>query len=413
MVFTMRGIIHTGSLLLLTMVVLLNVGPAAAGGPYDLEFRGADVKDVLRLLGDQEGVNILISEGVSGTVTASFRGVAYEQILESILKMNDLRAVQDGPILRVEKRGDVVARGETVQTQLFRLNYAKASDLAGTVKEILSSDAGVSVDVRTNSIMITDDDKHLVKVAALIGKLDQPAPQVMIEARIIETTTNFARELGIRWGFSRLLDGGDVEVFGTAGGNSLINLPADPIYGGVGVSFGRLSGTYDLDVELTAMEDKGMGNIVSSPRIATLNNQEANIRSGVRIPIQEVRVQEGVGTSEVDYVEALLSLTVTPQITSEGYIILRINADRSVPDWARTVDGIPAILTREAGTQVMVKDGETVVIGGLLQETETKDKSSVPLLSDIPLLGKVFQNKADVHDTEELLIFITPKVIKL
>lgn len=407
----MRTIVNALAILLLTAAVVATPVFAMAGGPYDLEFRDANLKDVLRLLGEQEGKNILISEGVSGTVTASFRNVDFTEILQSILTMNDLRAVQDGPILRVEKREDAVARGETVASRIFRLDYADASRLSETVAKALSADGAIALDERTNSLIVTDNENQLGQVATLISELDRPTAQVMIEARIVETTTNFAKELGIRWGFRRDLDGGDTEVYGTADNNGLINLPSDPIYGGIGASFGKLSGSYDLDVELTAMEDKGVGKIVSSPRIATLNNQEANIRSGVEIPLQEVRVESGVGTSEVDFVEAVLSLTVTPQVTSGGDIILRIEADRSVPDWTRIIDGIPAINTREAQTQVMVKDGETVVIGGLLQETKSKNKSRVPFLSDIPVIGAAFQSKAEIHDTEELLIFITPKVI--
>lgn len=407
----MKTIMSMLTILLLTTAVVAIPAFTTAGGPYDLEFRDANLKDVLRLLGEQEGKNILISEGVSGTVTASFRNVDFQEILQSILTMNDLRAVQDGPILRVEKRADAVARGETVESRIFKLDYADASELSETVTKSLSADGGIALDKRTNSLIITDNEDQLGQVAALISELDRPTAQVMIEARIVETTTNFAKELGIRWGFRRDFEGGDTEVYGTAGSNSLINLPSDPIYGGIGASFGKLSGSYDLDIELTAMEDKGVGKIVSSPRIATLNNQEANIRSGVEIPLQEVRVESGVGTSEVDFVEAVLSLTVTPQVTSGGDIILHIEADRSVPDWTRIIDGIPAINTREAQTQVMVKDGETVVIGGLLQESEAQDKSRVPLLSDIPIIGAAFQNKAQIHDTEELLIFITPKVI--
>lgn len=399
--------------LCLLVALVLTTTAAGAGGPYNLEFRDADVKDVLRLLGDQEGINILISENVTGTVTASFRGVGFEEILRSILRMNNLRSLKDGPILRVEKREDLVARGETMSSRVYKLDYARVKNLAETVSKSISPDGVIAIDERTNSIIITESEAALDRVAALIGELDRPTPQVMIEARIVETTTSFARELGIRWGFTRQLDGGNIEVRGTAANNSLVNLPSNPVYGGVGATFGKLSGSYNLDLELTAMEDKGEGKIVSSPRIATLNNQEANIKSGVEIPLQEVRVESGVGTTSIDYVEAFLSLTVTPQVTSDGKIILHIEADRSVPDWTRTIDGIPAIFTREADTNVMVKDGDTVVIGGLLQESDSKDESRVPLLADIPIIGAAFRNKSKLRDTEELLIFITPKLIKL
>ncbi len=400
---------------LVMALVIFTALPAGAGGTYNLEFRDADVKDVLRLLGDQEGINILISDDVSGNVTASFRGVTFEEILGSVLRMNDLKAVQDGSILRVESRAAMVARGETLSSRLYRLNFAEAAELAKTVEKALTSDGTVNVDARTNSLLVRDTEEALLELAGLIEELDRPTPQVMIEARIVEATTNFARQLGIRWGFDYSRTGADeqIDVYGTDTGNSLVNLPSSTVYGGVGISFATLSGSLDLDLELTAMEDKGWGKIVSSPRIATLENNEAVIKSGVRIPVQRVTVQEGVGTTETDFVEAVLSLRVRPQVTSQGLIILDISADRSVPDWGRVVDGFPTILTREAHTQVMVKDGETVVIGGLLQETEGEDTSRVPIISDIPIIGGLFKSKSKTLDTEELLIFITPKLITL
>ncbi len=400
---------------LVMALVIFTALPAGAGGTYNLEFRDADVKDVLRLLGDQEGINILISDDVSGNVTASFRGVTFEEILGSVLRMNDLKAVRDGSILRVESRAAMVARGETLSSRLYRLNFAEAAELAKTVEKALTSDGTVNVDARTNSLLVRDTEESLLELAGLIEELDRPTPQVMIEARIVEATTNFARQLGIRWGFNYSRTGADeqIDVSGTDTGNSLVNLPSSTVYGGVGISFATLSGSLDLDLELTAMEDKGWGKIVSSPKIATLENNEAVIKSGVRIPVQQVTVQEGVGTTETDFVEAVLSLRVRPQVTSQGLIILDISADRSVPDWGRVVDGFPTILTREAQTQVMVKDGETVVIGGLLQETEGEDTSRVPIISDIPIIGGLFKNKSKTLDTEELLIFITPKLITL
>ncbi len=398
--------------LALVMFIALSAG---AEGTYDLEFRDADVKDILRLLGDQEGINILISDDVSGNVTASFRGVTFEEILGSVLRMNDLKAVQDGSILRVESRAAMVTRGETLSNRLYHLNFAEAAQLAKTVGKALTSDGTVNVDARTNSLLVRDTEDSLLELAGLIEELDRPTPQVMIEARIVEATTNFARQLGIRWGFdySRTGTVNQIDISGTDTGNSLVNLPSTTVYGGIGISYATLSGTFDLDLELTAMEDKGWGKIVSSPKIATLENNEAVIKSGVKIPVQQVTVQDGVGTTETDFVEAVLSLRVRPQVTSQGRIILDIAADRSVPDFGRVVDGFPTILTREAKTRVMVKDGETVVIGGLLQETEGEDTSRVPIISDIPIIGGLFKSKRKTLDTEELLIFITPKLITL
>ncbi|MFV2082550.1 MAG: type IV pilus secretin PilQ, partial [bacterium] len=306
-------------------------------------------------------------------------------------------------------------RGETLSSRLYHLNFAGAVELAKTVERALTSDGSVNVDVRTNSLLVRDTEDSLLELAGLIEELDRPTPQVMIEARIVEATTNFARELGIRWGFdySRTGTANQIDVFGTDTGNSLVNLPSTTVHGGIGISYATLSGSLDLDLELTAMEDKGWGKIISSPKIATLENNDAIIKSGVRIPVQRVTVQEGLGTTETEFIEAVLSLKVRPQVTSQGRIILDIVADRSVPDWGRVVDGFPTILTREAQTRVMVKDGETVVIGGLLQETEGEDTSRVPIISDIPIIGGIFKSKSKTLDTEELLIFITPKLITL
>ena len=400
----------TGCLALL----FLYVGWAWAAGPYDLEFREADVKDVLRLLGDQEGINIIIGDGVKGTVTASFRGVGFEETLDSIMRMNDLRAVKDGSILRVESRADMVAKGDTMVRRIFRLDYFKAVELAKTLEKAVSQDGSITPDERTNSLLVYDSRQRMAGIAELIKDLDQPVPQIMIEARIVETTTNFAKELGVRWGFQYTRTSGSnvTQVFGTEAGNSIVNVPAEPVvFGGAGFSFGRLDGSLNLDFQLTAMEDRGWGKIISTPKIVTLDRGEATIQAGVKIPIQTVGEQNGVSTTGVDYIDAFLKLTVTPQVTSQGQIVMKISAERTEPDWSRTVDAVPALQTREAQTQVRVRDGETVVIGGLLQENEKKVESRVPILADIPLIGGAFKRKEKTRDNGELLIFITPRVI--
>lgn len=400
----------TGCLALL----LLSVGLARAAGPYDLEFREADVKDVLRLLGDQEGINIIIGDGVKGTVTASFRGVGFEEILDSIMKMNDLRAVKDGSILRVESRLNMVGRGDTMVHRVFRLDYFKAEALAKTLAKSLSRDGSVTPDETTNSVLVNESQDRIDEVAALIKELDQPVPQIMIEARIVETTTTFAKELGVRWGFqySRTSGGNVTKVFGTQADNSIVNVPAAPVvFGGAGFSFGRLDGSLNLDFQLTAMENRGVGKIISTPKIVTLDRAEATIQAGVKIPIQTVSEQQGVATTKIDYIDAFLKLTVTPQVTSQGQIVMKISAERTEPDWTRTVSDVPALQTREAQTQVRVRDGETVVIGGLLQENEKSVESRVPILADIPLIGGAFKRKEKTRDNGELLIFITPRII--
>jgi type IV pilus assembly protein PilQ len=408
---------HTGWAALL-LAALLGTAPAAiAAGPYNLELRDTDIKDVLRLLGDQEGISILVAEDVSGKVTGSFKDVSFDEVLGSILRLNDLRSVREGTILRVEKRAALVAKGEVLDRKLFALDYAQADLLAKTVEKALSPDGTVVVDARTNSLLVRDTAASLEKLAALLAELDKPTSQVMIEARIVEANSNFARQLGIMWGFDYTHTGsavtGGVSGGALPGGNTVVNLPSDPVYGALGVTFGRLDGSFNLDLSLSAMEDKGMGKVVSSPRIATLNNREATIKSGIKIPINTTQTTSGTNTTttSIDFVEALLTLTVTPQVTSQGRVLLSIHANRSDPDWTRVVNGTPAITTREANTRVMVKDGETVVIGGLKQERTSDVDHRVPFLADIPLVGNLFKSTEKIKETEDLLIFITPRLV--
>jgi type IV pilus assembly protein PilQ len=412
---TRKRSVHMAALAL--AVLLGAAGTAPAAGPYNLELRDADLKDVLRLLGDQEGISILVADDVAGRVTGSFKGVSFDEVLGAILRTNDLRSVREGGILRVEKRTALVAKGEAVERRLFKLDHAQADALARTLEKTLTPDGSLVVDARTNSLLVRDVPASLERVAALIPELDRPTPQVMIEARIVEANSAFARQLGVVWGFDYTRTGSSstMEVAGAGAGHTVVNLPSDPTYGGIGISFGRLDGSLNLDLSLTAMEDKGMGKVVSSPRIATLDNREATIKSGVRIPINttvQTTGESSTTTSSIGFVEALLTLTVTPQVTSQGRIVLSILANRSVPDWTRQVNNTPAINTREASTRVMVKDGETVVIGGLLEEKEYDTETRIPFFADLPLVGPLFRNTDRGKETQELLIFITPRLVQ-
>ncbi len=401
----------------LALAILLGAGGIAlAAGPYNLELRDTDIKDVLRLLGDQEGISILVGDDVSGKVTGSFKQVSFDDLLGAILRTNDLRSVREGNILRVEKRSALVAKGEALERRLFKLDHAQAEALARTVEKTLTPDGSLVVDARTNSLLVRDVPASIERIAALMPELDRPTPQVMIEARIVEANTNFARQLGVVWGFDYTRTGSSstLEVGGAGGGNTVVNLPSDPAYGSIGVTFGKLDGSSNLDLSLSAMEDKGMGKVVSSPRIATLDNREATIKSGVRIPINTTVQTTGgaTTTTSIEFVEALLTLTVTPQVTTQGRIGLTILANRSVPDWTRQVNNTPAINTREATTRVMVKDGETVVIGGLLEEKDYDIETRVPFFADLPLVGTLFRNTDRGKETMELLIFITPRLVQ-
>jgi type IV pilus assembly protein PilQ len=430
------------------------------GTPISLDFKDGDLQDIFRLFSDISGLNVVVNPGVTGKVTLKLNEVPWGRALELILKTNSLGCVLEGNVIRIARLTDL-QREQTERRKLdeekalagdlvdrsWRISYAKANELQDVLKKAgaLSSRGQINVDPRTNTIIIRDLQAYVDKAANLIADLDTATPQVEIEARIVVTTRNFTRDLGIQWGFgaeasprfgnttdrvfpnSIVLNGGAVPSqlgipadqigpggasseagIGTAGRGYAVNLPASSFTSGIGISMGNVLGSFNLDLALTALERQGRGRLLSTPKVTTQNNQSAEIKQGVQIPIQTL----ANNTVTVQFKDAVLTLKVTPQITDAGTVILNLEVENNSPDYANRVNGIPPINTQSAKTIVLVKDGQTAVVGGIYQSTETNTENRTPFLSQIPLLGYLFRSKAVDSRNNELLLFITPRIVK-
>jgi type IV pilus assembly protein PilQ len=402
------------------------------GEPIDLKVTNADVTDVLRTFAQLSGLNIVVQPGVTGTVTAEMENVPWDQALEQVLKINKLGYELEGNVMRIaptstlreeaqEKQELATARALAVplRTIMKPLSYARANDISTLLKSgqagLLSQRGSVIVDARTNTLIIKELPNFLDTIIAVIEQLDTPEPQVMIEARIIETTKNYDRNLGIRWSFKGLADAahgnttglifpsngtvtGNVDVHGSSGDLLAIHL-------------GNVLNTFTLDAALQAAEDEGLIHVLSAPKVATLNNQRASIQSGLQIPVQTI----ANNTVTVQFVNATLRLDVTPQVTAEGTVLMDIDISKREPQLAFLVPGATnaPIATKDARTRLVVRDGGTAVIGGIYKVTNNESQSRIPGLANIPILGNLFKNRARSDANEELLIFITPRVIKL
>ena len=419
------------------------------GKRISLDFKDADIHNILRLIADVAKLNIITSDDVKGSVTITMRNVPWDQALDIILKTKKLGQVRQGNIIRVATlkelaeeqklaREAAAAKREVdpLRVRLIPVNFAVAADIEKQVKDILSERGSVSIDTRTNVLIVKDVLENLVKAEGLVRSLDTETPQVLIEARIVEANTQFVREVGIQWGgdlgFTQangnptgLPFPNNVSVVGGADdsqttnplagivspGHYAINLPAAVgagSGGALGFMLGSASGNAHLNLRLSALENQGAVKIISAPKITTLDNQKAKIGQGVSIPISVVSAA-GVNTQ---FVEAKLELEVSPHITQQGSILLSIKVRKNEPDFSRTgARGDPTILKKEAETQVLVRDGDTTVIGGIYTRKTSETVSGIPVLSQIPVLGWFFRNTKKNDDRTELLIFITPRIV--
>jgi len=419
-----------------------NQGPTRfTGNPISLDFQGADLRAVLRSFAEISGLNIVIDPNVQGTVDVALRDVPWDQALDIILRANKLGYSVDGTIVRIapittlsgeeKERGDLFrAQADAGQlvTQTRQLSYSKGDEIVTLLKaaNILSNRGQAFVDVRTNTLIVTDLQARLTNISELIDTLDKAQPQVEIEARIIQTNRTYARALGIQWGF-----GGTVApALGTSTGlafpnsgtlagrapgsgiptGTAVNLPAS---GGatsaVGLTLGSVNGAFNLDVALSALETSGNGRILSTPKVSTLNNVPAEMTQGVQIPIQTT----ANNTVTTTFKDAALTLKVTPQITAANTVIMQIQLENASPDFGRQAAGAPPpINTQRAITTVLVLDGQTSVIGGIYTSNMTSTKDQTPGLGSIPILGWLFRRERLDDQNTELLIFITPKIIK-
>jgi type IV pilus assembly protein PilQ len=387
---------------------------------------------------------MIISRNVTGTVTLKLTNVPWDQALDVILEDAGLGAFIDGNVLRVAPLGTLQARQKAVKkaaetseelepliTKQVFVNYATAEELIPLVEPLLSDRGELRVDVRTNSILINDTGVRVAQIESLVADLDTRTPQVLIESRIVQATLNFTRELGIQWGFDYRASAAtgnptgatfpsSVEIggtttgspFGTTGDNFIIDLPAAAGTGAggvLGLVLGSLTGAYDLDLRLSALEARGDGRVLSSPKVLTLENTPARIEQGVSIPFLSV---SAAGT-QTQFVDATLSLEVTPQVTNDNRILMTIVVTDNRPDTALTgAGGQPSIRRNEATTQVLASDGETIVIGGIFTRNVTDTDNSLPWFSRLPLLGWLFQRSATTDERRELIVFITPRIIR-
>jgi len=424
-----------------------------SGRRIDLDFKDADIHNILRLLSEVGGVNVVTADNVGGTVTIRMRDVPWDQALDVVLQAKSLGMVRQGNLLRVaplaqleQEREAAIARQKQQQqlapleTRLVPVSYATAQNLQPRVRELLTERGSVSVDDRTNMLIVRDIVGQLDDVEDLVRSLDTQTPQVLIESRIVEASSSYSRDIGIQWGGAAVMSSATGNPtglrfpsdIGVAGGvpvdgaptqglspfngsvpnpNYAVNLPAATgagAGGALGLTMGSLSGAVNLNVRLSAAEAAGSVRIISSPRVLTLDNNEASISQGTLIPFSQVSAQ-GVNTA---FQEAKLELNVTPHVTSDGAVAMDVKITRNEPDFGRTgANGDPTILEREATTQLLVDDGDTAVIGGIYTRNTGRNVDQVPFLGDIPVLGVFFKRRRFREDRNELLIFLTPRIV--
>ncbi len=432
-----------------------------SGQRLTLNFQDIETRAVLQLLAETSGRNIVVSDTVQGNVTLRLRNVPWDQALDIVMTTKGLDMRQNGNVIIVAPAEEIAAREtadlearqaihelEPLYSEFLQVNYAKAADLAGLISagesenSLLSERGSVAIDERTNTLLVQDSAERLQNIRRLVRTLDIPIRQVLIESRIVVVSDDFSRDLGVRFGATAYRanssDGATV-ISGTAGGtdtmiNSIIDNLADPANGTIfpvaipdlndrfnvnvpianpagRFSIAILESEYLVDLELTALQTEGRAEIISTPRVITANQKEARIEQGVEIPFQE---SSSSGATTTQFKKAVLSLTVTPQITPDDHIImdLRVSKD-NVGDLVSSATGglVPSIDTRSIETQVLVSDGQTVVLGGIYETERRETLNKVPFLGDIPGLGVLFRSTQNVTNKAELLIFVTPKIL--
>jgi type IV pilus assembly protein PilQ len=424
------------------------------GERLTLNFQDIDVRSVLQLLADTSGQNIVVSDSVAGNLTLRLQNVPWDQALDIVLRTKGLdKRRQDNVIiigpteeLATREKAELAAHKEVQElspthTEFMQVNYAKVSDLAKLIKaanakdSMLSPRGSLSVDERTNTLLVQDTSDKLADIRRLVQTLDVPVKQVLIEARIVIVSDTFERDLGVRFGVnsaSALTGAGSLlavsgngsganSILGTGLGSASlsattldnryqVNTPAANTNGSIGVSL--LGGSYLVDLELTAAQNEGKSETISSPRVITANQKQATISQGVEIPYQE---SASSGATTTQFKDAVLKLKVTPLITPDNRVILDLDvSDDAVGQQVTSATGgsVPSIDTREIITQVLVNDGQTVVLGGILETTKSKSANKVPFFGDIPVLGYLFRSTTDINNKTELLIFITPKILR-
>lgn len=443
------------------------------GERLTLNFQDIETRAVLQLLADTSGQNMVISDSVAGNVTLRLQSVPWDQALDVVMRTKGLDSRQEGNVIFIAPANEIAAREKElltarkeaqelspVRTEYLQVNYAKAADLATLIKSgagsLISERGSVAIDERTNTLLLQDTSERLADIRRLVSTLDIPVKQVMIEARIVIVSDDYSRDLGVRFGANVAFQQGGRDGLGLLGGplngeegvgispNPVVNdgdgngigTPTDGTNGQLGgfilpenaldrylvnlpatnpagrLALALIDSDYLIDLELSAAQAEGRGEIISSPRLITANQREATIEQGVEIPYQE---SSSSGATTTQFKKAVLSLKVTPQITPDNRVILDLTVSKdSVGQLVASATGgfVPSIDTREIVTQVLVNDGQTVVLGGIL-ETERRDaEKKVPYLGDIPVLGRLFKNNTTTDNKDELLIFVTPRILR-
>lgn len=404
-----------------------------------LNFQDIKVRAVLQLLAEFTGMNMVVSDKVTGSITLRLNEVPWEQALNIILTTRSLSKRSIGNVMLIAPAEEIIDREKKefnvqsdlgnlvpLRSELLQIKYAKAQDLANLLKDqntsFLSARGSLNVDNRTNTIWIQDTESQIEKIIKLVTKIDVPVKQVLIEARIVNVTKEFAKDLGLRFGLSSphvvgsLQSEKGIEKKEIAGDNlslaerlnlDLVALPLSATPASIGIALAKLGSNILLDLELSALESEGKGEIISSPRLITTNQQTAVIESGEEIPYQESMIS---GATAVAFKKAVLSLKVTPQITPDSKILMDIHINQDIPS-VKIFNGVPSILTKEIHTSVLIDNGQTVVLGGIYKQDKHNAINRVPFLGELPIVGAIFRNRSVMVKNEELLIFITPRII--
>ncbi len=420
-------------------------GPKYTGEPISVNLKDVDLKDFFRLIHEISGLNVVLDPNVKGTLTIVLDDVPWDQALDIVLKNNDLSRQLEGNVLRIatvetmrkeaeSRRAQIEAEALAVDkvTVTRFLSYAHSKDVVPTVKNFLTQRGDVISDDRTNALIIQDIPSVMPAIDRLLTQLDRKTQEVEIEARVVAATRSFARDIGTQlgfgWGDGKTAIGGAsavgtspttvggltpgyITAGSTTGGSQIPLFSNFPVTSPTsGLTFVNASNNVRIDAILTMAESRGLLKILSRPRVVTQNNIQALVRQGVRVPIV-TQAQLG-GPPTVTYVDAFLRLTVVPQITSEGTIFLNVDVENTTPDFGRTVQGNPTLITQQATTQVLVTDGGTVVIGGVIQTQNSVNIQQIPLLGSIPYLGNLFKRQSVSTSNQELIFFITPRIIQ-
>ena len=417
------------------------------GKRITIDVKDAEILNVLRLIADVSKLNVVASDDVKGKVTMKLRDVPWDQALEEILKVKGLGQVRRGRIIRVApakklqeeqelkaKKRELMQKSVPTTVKLLVVNYASAKEMLPQVQKLLSKRGTASVDERTNVIIVEDIRENLVQAERLVRTLDTQTPQVLIETRIVEASTSFVRDLGIQWGgglnFSSMNGNPTGLAFpnnvGIAGGassptlagggefapsNYAVNMPAESAgdvgSSAVGMNFGSIGNIGNLNLRITAAESEGQARVVSAPKVVTIDNKMAHISQGVDIPVM---TYSAAGT-QTQMITAALELEVTPHVTTDGSVLLKVHISNNVPNFEKKVGGVPSIDKKEAETEVLLYDGDTSVIGGIYTRRYAESYKYTPLLGKIPLLGWLFKSSYKTDERKELLTFITPRIV--